>query len=156
GVAVSPDGRYVYVAGAGDDAIVVFRRDECGDLSHVTTLFDGQDGVSGLDDVRDIVVSPDGLSLYIVAAQGDSLVVFSRDPDSGALTFQAMYQDGDGIDGRDGAFAIAVSGDGKNIYVGTEIDAGVATFAREVNDPPVFVEYGEPVPITPWAKLTDV
>src|SRR5690606_34912996 len=112
--------------------------------------------VSGLDDVSDIVVSPDGLSLYIVAAQGGSLVVFSRDPDSGALTFQAMYQDGDGIDGLDGAYAIAVAGDGKNIYVGTENDDGVATFAREVHDPPVFVEYGEPVLITPWAKLTDV
>ena len=49
-VAVSPDSRYVYAAGFGDDAVAVFSSDSVtGELSFVEMLRDGQDVDHGLD-----------------------------------------------------------------------------------------------------------
>ena len=49
GVAVSPDGMFVYVAGAIDGALAVFERDgQTGALTFIEAHFDGVGGVDGL------------------------------------------------------------------------------------------------------------
>ena len=50
-VTVSPDGKNVYVASFGDNAVAIFSRDasDNGKLSFIQVLKDGQNGVGGLD-----------------------------------------------------------------------------------------------------------
>lgn len=153
---ISADGKYIYVAGNEDSAIAVFSRDaDTGWLSYVTVLRDGIDGVDGLGGVRTLVLAPDGLTLYATSNTDDSVAIFSRDPQTGALSFQGYIQDGEGTNGLDGAFGIAISPDGKNVYVASDKDNSVAVLGRETHETPRYVENGEAVLISPKAHVSD-
>jgi 6-phosphogluconolactonase (cycloisomerase 2 family) len=87
-VAVSPDGRHVYAAGFGDDAIATFSRDAMtGVLTFVDVLTDAELPSSALDGVSGIALSPDGAHLYTTAGLSDAIGVFDRDADTGLLDF---------------------------------------------------------------------
>jgi DNA-binding beta-propeller fold protein YncE len=87
-VAVSPDGRHVYAAGFGDDAIATFSRNETtGALTFVDALLDSELASSSLDGVSGIALSPDGSHLYTTAGLSDAIAVFDRDADTGLLAF---------------------------------------------------------------------
>ena len=103
--AVSPDGRDVYVASQVDDAVVHLRRDPTdGSLTPVGCIDDNDapDGpdtcaasADGLDNVQDVVVSPDGRNVLAVSDDDDALVNFTRDPATGALTPAGCIDDND-------------------------------------------------------------
>ena len=60
-VAVSPDGKQVYVAGENDDALAVFAREESsGTLVFVEARYDGEDGVDGIDQAYSVAVVREG------------------------------------------------------------------------------------------------
>jgi 6-phosphogluconolactonase (cycloisomerase 2 family) len=128
-VAVSPDGENVYATGAGEDAIQVFTRDTTtGVLSGSQIVRDNVAGVTGLDGVRDVVVSPSGSRVYAASAADDAAVAFARDA-SGQLAFLNAETDGvGGVNGLAGAFALAISPDGKNVYVASDVDDALAIF----------------------------
>ena len=130
-VATSPDGNSVYVTSSVDDAVAVFARNPTsGTLDYVETQKDGVDGVDGLDNAIGITTSPDGNSVYVASIFG-AVVVFDRNPTSGALTFVEAQNDSDpGVDGLSGAGGVSTSPDGRNIYVASSIDNALATFDR--------------------------
>jgi hypothetical protein len=84
----------------------------------------------GIDDATDVAVSPDGKFVYAAATSSNSIAVFSRNEDTGALT-QLAGQDGciahsgtpitgcASANGLEGPSALAMSPDGQNIYVTT-------------------------------------
>jgi len=131
-VVVSPDGKHVYAAGSGDDAIVVFSRDAMtGGLTLVEVKKDGVGGVSGLGNPHSPALSPDGAHLY-VACFGSTVAIFARDAGTGALTFLGFEEDGqDGVTGIGGAQAVVVSPDGKDVYVAGDTSDAVAAFRRD-------------------------
>lgn len=167
-LAVSADGESLYAAAVGDDAVVRFDRDlatgaltfgdcitgetpsnatACSAIGAATAT--GAD--SGLDGVRAVAVSADGMSLYAVSPQDDAVARFDRDPATGALTYQGCITGetgsgptgtnactqlasatAGGIDsGLDSPFALALSPDGTSLYVASLGDDAVATFARD-------------------------
>lgn len=144
-VAVSPDGRSVYVASSSDDSVSRFDRAADGALTPAGCFEDaGLDGcgneTAGLDGASGVVVSPDGRSVYVTAVNDDALVRFDRAAD-GALTPAGCFEDaGQGgcgagptadVPGLNGARAIAVSPDGGSVYVGSStVDAAIVRFAR--------------------------
>ncbi len=79
-LAISRDGRSLYGAARGDDAIAGFSRDPAtGALTYI-------EAEAGFDEPTDLALSPSGRSLY-VAARGDSAIVrLARDPGSGVLS----------------------------------------------------------------------
>jgi len=145
-VAVSADGTSVYVAGAGDAAIVRFDRNpNTGALTPKGCVADpanNPDGCAqtakGLGGVQSIAVSADGKSVY---ATGSSLVRFRRDPTTGALTPKGCIGDltsnPDGCAqtarGLDGVFSVVVSDDGKSVYAAGNLANAIVRFNRDTN-----------------------
>jgi len=132
-VAVSPDGRSVYVTAIGDDALSVFDRDETtGALALVESFKDGVNGVEGLFYASSVVVSPDGRSVYVASIEGDTLSVFSRDETTGSLNYVTVLRDGvDGVDGLNAPTSVAVSPDGRSVYVASGNGGGVSIYSRD-------------------------
>jgi DNA-binding beta-propeller fold protein YncE len=92
----------------------------------------------GLDSARGVSVSPDGKSVYAVANGDRAIVRFDRSPD-GALSNPSCIEDvggtagcgpGNTAQGLGGAFAVAVSPDGENVYVVSSSDDAIVTFDR--------------------------
>ena len=131
-VVVSPDGSHVYVASRNDDAVAIFGRNGgTGALGYVGMVKDGVDGVDGLNGARALAVSPDGQYVYVAGQHDDAVAVFNRDGDTGELTFQGVRKDTDpDTDGLDVADGIAVSPDGRFVYVGGYDDDALAVLSH--------------------------
>ena len=168
-VAVSPDGKSVYVIGENDDAIVTFKRSSrTGKLTPRGCIEDNDppagpddcgDDANGLSRVGSVAVSPDGTSVYVTGEDDDAIVTFKRNSRTGKLTPRGCIEDNDPPEGPDdcaadtngleGASSVAVSQDGKSVYVTSEDDDAITLFKRnkrsgkltpqgciEDNDPP--------------------
>ncbi len=114
-VAVSPDGKSVYVASFTSGAVVVFRRAANGDLTPAGCIGNsgtgppsciGADGLQGADSVA---VSPDGKSVYVASFLSEAVVVFRRAANGDLTPAGCIGNSGTGppscigADGLDGA-----------------------------------------------------
>jgi len=148
-LAVSPDGKNVYVASSGSDAIAVFRRDP---RSGALTQPRGEGGciaakgangcapAIALDGPNSLAVSPDGRTVYATSRASNSIGAFRRDPKTGALT-QLPASAGciSGLPvpvcavGRAlvGPDVVVISPNGANVYVGSFFGNAVAVFDRD-------------------------
>ena len=129
---VSPDGKHVYTAAPGDEAVGIFGRNSTtGKLTYLGMVEDGEGDppVDGLKDASGIAISPDGYYVYATGYSDDALAYFRRNKDTGALTWAGTLKDGEfGVDGLDGAYAVAASPDGDHVYVASALDDAVAVF----------------------------
>ncbi len=132
-VQVSPDGGHVYVASLKNDAIAYFGRDqENGELSYLGYVSQSDIGEDTLNGVRSLAISPDGSFLYGVSMFSNDIAAFSRDDSTGALSLIGSIYDTDGgVDGLDGGRSVAISPDGKNLYVAAYDDSKVSVFSRD-------------------------
>jgi DNA-binding beta-propeller fold protein YncE len=89
GVAVSQDGKSVYVASVDSDALVVFRRAANGDLTPAGCIGNTGNGppscigTAGLDGADSVAVSPDNNSVYVASFTSRAVVVFRRAASTG-------------------------------------------------------------------------
>jgi DNA-binding beta-propeller fold protein YncE len=143
-VAVSPDGRNVYVAASDANAVVVFARDaSTGRLTQADgaagcIALGGADGcasATALTGPNAVVVSPDGRTVYATARGSNAVVAFARDGATGALTQVGCVSAADAGcaagRGLTGADTVAVSPDGTSVYVGAFEGNAVASFTRD-------------------------
>ncbi len=139
-IAVSPDGAHVYVADTSTYSISTFGLNSTtGELTYIETEADGVDDVSdtgpvvsGLYEPWDVIVSPDGASVYGTANNDSGISAFTRNPATGRLTFvEAEFDGAAGADGLQGVEGAAISPDGKHLYTaGRDVqEAGV--FSRD-------------------------
>jgi DNA-binding beta-propeller fold protein YncE len=143
-VAVSADGHNVYAGGG--TSIAVFSRDAktggltqlAGPLGCISSSTGGCSHALGLSGVSQIALSPNGNFLYAASSIANSVTGFARDPKTGALTqlkgAAGCVRPGglggcaSGV-GLLGASALAISPDGRSLYVaGRDADA-VAAFS---------------------------
>jgi len=131
---VSPDGKQVYAASLTDSTVTVFSRDAgTGALTFVQAIFDLNTGgaFDGLGGAMSVVVSSDGLHVYVGARSDDAIVAFSRNAMTGVLTLIAVYFNNTaGITGLDAPESIVLSPDGKHLYAAAEASQAVAAFSR--------------------------
>lgn len=136
---VSPDGENVYVTLWDEDSVSVYNRDtNTGLLVFNSKIDNGSpdaigNTVSGLEGSRAAIASPDGNQLYVVAWNDDALTTFNRDS-TGALEFVDTQRTGiDGVEGLDGAHSLAISADGKFVYVAAFFDDAITVFSRDTD-----------------------
>lgn len=151
-VVVAPDGQNAYATSNVDHAVLVFDRDPAtGALTQkpspsgcISDTGSGGQCVDGraLEGVRSVVVSPDGDNVYAVGHRDDSIVVFDRDPVTGALRQKAGEAGCASESGADGcadgtalvgAHALALSPDGASAYVASYGQGAVAVFDRDID-----------------------
>jgi DNA-binding beta-propeller fold protein YncE len=148
-IAISPDGKNVYVASSQSDAIAIFTRDrQTGVLRQAkktagcvaTKRAYGCAGAIGLDEPNSVAISPNGRNVYATSRAGNSVTAFVRNPKTGALRQLppplAGCISGLPIPGCASGLAllapdvVVVSPDGNNVYVGSFFGNAVAAFAR--------------------------
>jgi 6-phosphogluconolactonase (cycloisomerase 2 family) len=129
-VALSPDGGSVYVAGAGDAAVVAFERDgSTGTLTFIEADADAASGTSELVDPARPIVAPDGLHVYVPSFSLTGtfftrLVVFSRNTLDGSLTLGPVALSGVSFED------VVISQDGNHVYVARRLPDQVEAYAR--------------------------
>lgn len=144
---ISPDGKSVYVAAFGDDAVASFSRDTTsGALAPAGCIDDEDSGADtcattapGLDNPVGIASSSDGKSVYTAANTDDAVARFDRDTTNGTLTPAGCVDDNDSgaddcgatADGLDGLFEVVVSPGGGSVYTAANADNAVARFDRD-------------------------
>lgn len=148
-IALSPDGKSVYVASSQSDAIAIFRRDP---RSGTLTQPKGAAGciaakgaghcatAIGLDGPNSLAVSPDGRNVYATSRASNSISIFQRNQKTGALTQLPasagciagapipVCAAGRALVGPD---VVVVSPKGENVYVGSFFGNAVAVFDRD-------------------------
>lgn len=148
-LAVSNDGRNVYVASYNSSAVAALSRDRrTGALTQLAgaagcTSKAGSGGCAsgiGLDTAFDVAISRDGKNVYVASPGSSAVAVFARDGKTGVLTqlpgtnacVNADASDGcaAGI-GLEGASSVSISRDGRSVYVTADVHRALLTFARD-------------------------
>nr|WP_221383003.1 beta-propeller fold lactonase family protein [Actinoplanes polyasparticus] len=143
GLGMAPDGTSLYVAANGSDAVVTFSRDPTsGSLVPVGCVADARAAVTGclsapgLADPNGVAVTPDGGHLYVASLQG-TISVFARSA-NGALAPTQCLADPASVPpgcvaapGLNGAAAVAVTPDGRQVYVVARESSAVVALSRD-------------------------
>ncbi len=152
-LAISPDGSSVYVIGQGRvNDIVEFSRDpetglltKIGCITHDATSTEcATTEAKGLELPYGVTVSPDGENVYVASYADEAVAEFKRDTGSGQLTQLGGANDciSDKVTSECGttsavglkeAIGVAVSPDGKDVYVGAgarSAEGDIAAFER--------------------------
>ena len=132
-VEVSPDSRYVYVAGTGDKLWTFLRTG----TSH-TQIGAGDPAFDvGIVSPSAMCVSPDGLYLYVGSAAEGSITVFRRYLNEGGLAFvQKVRNYFGGVTGLSGLSAITAAG--QYVFATGEQDDSLVVFRRDPDGTLVF------------------
>ncbi|MFN8491191.1 MAG: beta-propeller fold lactonase family protein [Caldilineaceae bacterium] len=138
GLAISPDNKQVYVTNYFAGTLSHFDRA----LTNGQLTLQGTYSANETKGARKVAISPDGKQLYVTASTGNALVIYTRNPNTGQLVLKDKYTDNVVVKGLNGAHGVAVSPDGKNIYVASVNEDGLVTFSRDQDD---FVGYQDAI-----------
>ncbi len=139
-IQLSPDGRWLFAVGYGDNCLVVFSRNQStGELTFLDKRKHGQTDSGGkitaLKRPRALAISADAANVYVASQGNSSIGVFSFDNVTGALLWIERIKDGSGgVDGLRDVLDLAVTPDGKHVYGADYGEDEVAIFSRDLND----------------------
>ena len=131
-VVLSPDDKFLYCCGRTSDAVSVYSRNGAtGEITFVAVYEDTSKGgsIENLNSPQNLCMSNDGARLFAAAYSSDAVVVFSRDAITGELLAVQSVEDGEGgVNGLNGARAMAQSPNNASLYCTGRNDDAVAVF----------------------------
>jgi 6-phosphogluconolactonase (cycloisomerase 2 family) len=133
GVTCSPDGEFIYTTSGrfeGDSAVGVFRHESDGKLKLVHELIAERDELPGFLGGNRLVLSPDAQQLYAVASRSGAVACFERDTKTGRIKVQEIFTGADDKGITAGAAGVAISSDGKYVYIAAEGEATISIYSR--------------------------
>lgn len=135
-ISVSPDGKFLYVSCFRENTLVIFSIDEqTGELNHIDTISNNGTSITNIDRPITTTITEDGQSLYLANSRSDSIMVFSRDNQTGLLTFtQTLANNENGITGLEGPRDITLSPDEAYMYVAGFDQDTIVIFKRNTQD----------------------
>ena len=135
GIACSSDGRWIAVTSTVASTLVLLERNgTTGKTTIYQVLKDEENEVRGLQGAFGCAFSPDGKFVYTCSGRfgGDNSVgVFSLSQEGKLTVVQELFDGTDELNGYAGGNGIAVSADGRNVYVAGQLSKSVACFARD-------------------------
>lgn len=123
-LALTPDGKYLFVAGATDNAVAVFSRDISSGRVTFVDLLRGK-GVGG---ASSLALSPDGINLYVAGATDNAVAVFKRDVISGKVTYLEAWTK-DKVPALDAVTSVIASPNGSRLYASSGAQSAIAIFS---------------------------
>lgn len=149
GLALSADGRQLYVASRFGDALQVFAREtdaasaDHGRLAFDTAYVSGLSGITDLDGAYGVAVSADDRHLYVSVEDDDALVLFDRAPD-GSLTQRSTWRhDPIALPGLRGTQGLAISPDGLEVFATGLSDHSLTIMERMQTGNPEGLPFGD-------------
>ena len=136
GVTCSRNGEFVYTTSGrfeGDSAVSVFQRDSDGKLKLVHELIAERDELPGFLGGNRLVLSADEKGLYAVASRSGSVACFERDTKTGRIKVQEIFAGAEDKGITAGAAGVAISPDGKYVYIAAEGEATISIYSRRAN-----------------------
>ena len=134
-VRISGNNEHLYTAARGDNSIGVFSREndqgqpDYGQLNFEQAVLNGQLGVSGLLSVSDVIMHPQGETLYAAGSGDNSVVALRRNLNTGQLSFLEKQSSGVfGVEGLEGVSDLAISGDGAHLYATGPLTGSLTVF----------------------------
>ncbi len=141
-ITLTNDGRFMYAAASGDQAIMSIQRDlGTGQLSLTQTLENNSPNNLAIDGVYGLDISPDSSHLYAVGSQSDGIAVFSINSTDGSLAFieseiQGIDDPGDAgppVSFMDRPIDVMVAPDGTQVFVASDFSSSLSVFDRDVS-----------------------
>jgi 6-phosphogluconolactonase (cycloisomerase 2 family) len=131
---VTADGKFLYVNTgrfSGDSGVTSFTIGDDGALTFLEEHLAETGEVQNYAGGNTLAITPDGKSLYAAATRSGSLACFARDPKTGKLTYKETLADDTGKGELGGAAGVAVSPDGRFVYVTAEYDNALSVYRRD-------------------------
>ncbi len=142
-MAISPDGKYIYVSGISSNSITVLERNpDTGSLMHAklvnsviylrpNLVIERVDNTN-LSGAYDIAISPDGQNLYATGYNGNTLMVFKRDAANGdILPVSGGVYGTAAVPSLQGVFRVTLSPDGNFVYTSSFDSNKITAFQRD-------------------------
>ena len=105
------------------------RNESTGELTYLTSRWDGGGGVDGLRGPSSVAVHPSTHEIFVAGFQEPAMAVFERDSVTGQPAYLGMEENGvSGVDGLSGVRSVTVSPDGLHIYATGYWDEAIAVF----------------------------
>jgi 6-phosphogluconolactonase (cycloisomerase 2 family) len=135
GIAITPDGRSIYVAAQRGDSLTVLERDpDTGKAEIRQVCRDGQDDCEALDGAFSAALSPEADMVYVASGNfggDDAISVYRRAKDGTVQIVQELFHAGGKPEDFQGGNELIVSPDGRNVYaLGTGSDT-LVSFRRD-------------------------
>lgn len=124
---LNENGQFLYVSAGRDgdhSAVGVWRVGEDGRLTNLQTILPGSDGVPDFKGGSDLVITPDGRSVFVCATGSRCLLEFTRNQQTGKLDFRQSIPIGRG---KSVPAGIVVTPDGRFLYVAVNGNHALAT-----------------------------
>jgi DNA-binding beta-propeller fold protein YncE len=86
-IAISPDGKHVYLTSNVENSVAGFTRGLDGKLTFRSLQRDDQGGADGLEGAQSVAITPDGQTVYVGSSKESSVAGFARNATTGDLTF---------------------------------------------------------------------